>query len=819
MLRQRYVARTIADSVSSIFQVRSTELSRFLRDAKAFVASSREAIKRSAPHIYLSALPFAAKNSFIYTTFSSLITGVVSVQTLGIDHHGQRLAMSLTGHKATVNSVAYTLDGRLVSVSWDGTVRVWDTRTGDESMSLSCGGNEAFLGGGSELGILSGGNERFLCVAVAPSETRLAAGTYTGALYIWSMEALLHHPLRLSGHSERIYSIAFSPDGCLIASASMDHSVRLWTVETGQQSVVLSGHNSDVRTVAFSPNGEILASGSADKTLRLWTNITGKSTQTHILDQDAEVHSVCFSPDSARLAVGLGDGNIRLSDVMTRTHTKTLRGHTGFVSSVQFSPDGRSLLSSSWGDSVRLWNLHQNAAEISSVHLRGHSHDSHFVSSAVFSPDGLYIAAGSVDPTIQVWDASTDQQAALPLEAHQGAVISVAASANGAFITSRADDGTVRVWDSQTGKAKLPPNKYAISAWRVSPDARFAVSMPMDGTVRLCDLRTGDGIGEPLRLHKDKVCAMEFSPDARWVACGFNDGTMYIWDVTTQQPLNIGPFSCQQEAASRATPSDESVLNVAGQPQSIVKSRRPRVSIDSIAFSPDGRLVAGGDSEGKIHLWNMNTGQQAREHLQATEYDRYVFQIAFSSSGLHIASRGEGDVGRIWDITKGEPIFSLVGHTNRISCIAYLPGGKFIATSSADLSVRLWDADNGGPVAVLRGHTSYMRSIACMSSNQSIVTGSDDSTIRVWDVKTALEQSQTGAANPMAVFEQDGLHDGWVLGRGGELLLWVPKEYHDYLVGHSCKLLIAKHRVTVTTGDVWHHGDDWTACWLGASST
>jgi len=801
MLRQRYVVSNLADSVSCILQVRSTELSRFLRDAKAFVASSREAIERSAPHIYLSALPFAAKNSLIYTTFSSLITGVVSVQTLGIDRHGQRLAMTFTGHQEQVTSVAYTLDGRLVSSSWDGTVRVWDTRTGDESMSLLCGGNDPVN-----------------CVAVAPPGTRLAAGTRTGALYIWSMEALQHRPLRLSGHSARIYSIAFSPDGCLIASASMDHSVRLWTVETGQQSVVLSGHNSDVRKVAFSPNGEILASGSEDKTLRLWTNITGRSAQTHILDQEAEVHSVCFSPDGAMLAVGLGNGTIRLLDVMTRTYTETLRGHTSDVYSVQFSSDGRSLVSSSWGDSVRLWNLHQNAADVSSVHLRGHSHYSHHVWSAIFSPDGLYIASASIDPTIQVWDASTDQQAALPLEAHEKAVVSVAASANGAFITSSANDGTVRVWDSQTGNPKPPPNKYAYSAWTVSPDARFAVSLRRESTMRLCDMRTGDEVGEPLRVQIDEIRALGFSPNARWVACGLGDGTMYIWDVTTQQLLNIGPFSCQQEAASRATPSDESVLDVAGQPQSIVESNRPRVSISSIAFSPDDQLVASGDSEGKIHLWNMNTGQQAREPLHATEYHRYVFQIAFSSSGLHIASCGDGNVGRVWDITKEEPIFSLEGHTKMISSIAYLPGGKFIATGSFDLSVRLWDAENGGSVAVLRGHTAYVRSIACMSSNQSIVTGSEDSTIRVWDVETALEQSQTGAANPMAVLEQDSLRDGWVLGQAGELLLWVPEEYRNYLVGHSCKLLIAKHRVTVTTGDVWHHGDDWTACWLGGSS-
>jgi len=800
MLRQRYVPRNAANAVSSILQVRLAELSRFLRDANAFVASSRKAIERSAPHIYLSALPFAAKNSLIYTTFSSLITGVVSVQTLGIDRHGQRLVMALTGHQGEVTSVAYTLDGRLVSGSHDGTIRVWDTRTGDESMSLLCG------------------DKSVTCVAVGPPGTRLAAGTDTGALYIWSLEALQHPPLRLSGHSEAVFSIAFSPDGCLIASASRDKTVHLWAVETGQQSAVLTGHNSAVRTVAFSPDGEILASGSEDETLRLWTNITGKPAQAHILDQEAGLSSVCFSPNGAKLAAGLSNGTIRLWDVMTKTNTDTLHEHTSIISSVQLSPDGRSLVSSSWDATVRLWNLHQNAADVSSVVLRGHSA---WVTSAIFSPDGLYIASASTDTTIRIWDASTDQQAALPLEAHQSAVTSVAVSDNGAFITSSCRDGTVRVWDAQTGKPKLPPNTYAISAWTVSPDARFAASVPMKDTVQLWDLRTGYGLGEPLRHQIDDVRVLEFSPDARWIACGSNGGTVYIWDVATQKPLNISPFSCQQEAASMTKPSDESVLDVSVQPRPIIQSMRPHVWINSIAFSPDGRLVAAGDSRGNIHLWNMNTGQKAREPLHATGNHRYLFEMAFSPSGLRIASSGDDDdnVGRVWDITKGEPIFSLVGHTARIVSIAYLPSGKFVVTGSEDCSVRLWDAENGGQVAVLYENAAVVLSIACMSSNQSIITGSDDSTIRVWDVETALEQSQTIAANPIAAFEQCGLRDGWALGRAGELLLWVPEEYHTYLVSPSCKVLIAKHRVTVTTGDVWHHGENWTACWLGASST
>jgi len=249
-------------------QVHSAEFSRFLRDANAFVASSREAIERSAPHIYLSALPFAAKGSLIHTSLSSLITGVVSVETIGIDPHGQRLAMTLTGHQNMVVSVAYTPDGSLVSGSHDGTVRIWDTRTGEESISLFCGGNEGVQ-----------------CVAVAPTGTSLAAATVGGTLCIWNLQALRRPPLRLSGHSMTIYSIAFSPDGQLIASASRDNSLRIWIVATGQQTAVLTGHADGFLTVTFSPDGNFVASGSLDRTLRLWNNTTGQPAEMYVVEQ------------------------------------------------------------------------------------------------------------------------------------------------------------------------------------------------------------------------------------------------------------------------------------------------------------------------------------------------------------------------------------------------------------------------------------------------------------------------------------------------------------------------------------------------------
>jgi len=705
--------------------------------------------------------------------------------------------MTLTGHQYLITSVVYAPDGRLVSGSWDGTVRIWDTRTGEELASLSCGG------------------DRFVtCVAVNSTGTSIAASTESGALLIWNLKDLQRPPLRLPEYPA-VSSIAFSSDGRLISAAANDNTVHLWVVETGQQIVVLSGPTRRVLAVVLSPDGKTMAASSTDTTLRLWYNIIDQAPEMHVLARNELFHSVCFSPDGAKLAAGLNSGTIRLWDVMTRSNIETLHGHSRAVHSVQFSPDGRSLVSASSDSTARLWDLHQDAGNVSSVVLRGHSE---LAASAAFSPDGLFVASASSGSTIQIWDASIDLHAAQPLKAHQEAAVSVATSENGAFIASCSTDGTVRLWNSQTGDLKLPPNTYSLSAVVISPDARITASVVRPGGLQLWDLRTGNWIGEPLRHQTDVPQAMSFSPDARWVACGSTNGSVYIWDVATQQELDISPLSCHPGPVSVAIEAGTRVSDETIQPQSISSTQPTTELVKSIAFSPVGRIVAASDTGGYIHFWDMGTGQRAREPLHETGNQFYKFPIAFSPSGLEIATSGGEKIGRVWEIAEGEHLFNLVGHTDEIASIAYSPRGTFIITGSLDYSVRLWDVKDGGQLAVLHGHTSAVVSIACTSNNRSIVSSSRDSTIRVWDVESALAPSTANDEGPMVALELGGLHDGWVLGEAGELLLWVPKEYRAYLNLPSCRLLIAKHRITITTEEVWHHGDDWTACWLGDSS-
>jgi WD40 repeat protein len=162
-----------------------------------------------------------------------------------------RLVRTWKAHKSPITSIAFFPDGqRLLSASWDGTVRIWKVNDGTKMDELSPSRPIRFA-------------------TLSPDGQLLAISTYDPTIQLWRLsDKTLLRTLR--GHKDWVHEVVFSPDGKFLISGSKDGTVKVWQVWDGSLVRTLSGHSKPLVTVALSPDGQFIASGSEDSTVRVW---------------------------------------------------------------------------------------------------------------------------------------------------------------------------------------------------------------------------------------------------------------------------------------------------------------------------------------------------------------------------------------------------------------------------------------------------------------------------------------------------------------------------------------------------------------------
>ena len=202
----------------------------------------------------------------------------------------------------------------------------------------------------------------------------------------------------------------------------------------------------------------------------------------------------------------------------------------------------------------------------------------------------------------------------------------------------------------------------------------------------------------------------------------------------------------------------------------------------SIAFSPDGQILASGSHDLTVRLWDVHTGQCLKT---LSGHTRGVRSVAFSPDNQTLASGSYDQTIRLWDIHTGQSLKTLMGHTNSIWSIAFSLDGQTLASGSEGQTVRLWDVHTGQNLKTLSGHIGWVRSIAFSSDDQTLASGSSDQTVRLWDVHTG-QSLKTLFGHTSQVRSVAFSPDGRTLASGGEdhtVRLW------DVHTGQSLKTL------------------------------
>ncbi|MCY4553547.1 MAG: T9SS type A sorting domain-containing protein [Candidatus Poribacteria bacterium] len=314
----------------------------------------------------------------------------------------------------------------------------------------------------------------------------------------------------------------------------------------------------------------------------------------------------------------VGYTSFELFDVATQKNISTLEGHTSGITSVAFAPRGTILASGSEDNTVKLWEV---ATQKNVGTFEGHTS---IVTSVAFAQRGTILASGSVDNTVKLWDIATQKNVGT-LEGHTSGVYSVAFAPDGVMLASGGGDNTVKLWEVATQKnvGTLEGHTSWIASVAFSPDGTILASGGGDGdrTIKLWEVATQKNITTFGGEYGSAVSAMAFSPNGTTLAFGggFSWINIELWEVATQK--NVGTLEGH------------------------------RSNIVSIAYSPDGTLLASGSLDSTIKLWDVATGHNiiTFKGKSGVDWESIALPVAFSPDGRTLASGSFDGTILLWD--------------------------------------------------------------------------------------------------------------------------------------------------------------------------
>jgi WD40 repeat protein len=641
------------------------------------------------------------------------------------------------GHSAQVISMAFSVEKRLIATgTWAGQVVLWELPSGGkwrwhdfkgriDALEFGPDGRHVLvsaetgawlwsLGPEPSLRMLTSGGV-FKATFRADSRFVATARPKDDYIRIWDVQKAalaLQLPTPVAPHD-----LAFSPNGRYLAVASgyfnekKTNAIWLWDVQ-GPRRVARIPQGGYVTALSFSPPGDLLATAADDGFARVWRTESGEAAGAVTHGAPYAIRSVAWSPGGEHLATAGTDHTARVWDLRSGREVARMV-HGDWVNVVLFGPDPPYLITASGcpdayaispglDRSVRVWGMPLSTERARLEHPEG----AHTVA---FAPNGRMIATGSDDGLVRFFGVPSGE--ALPTLDHGSAVADIAFGPRGEWLVTASErrmfpkpqDDLIRLWDTRSHKELLRiPTADLVRSVAVSPDGRYLVSgggggiMPKakDTSVHVWEIHRPPE-DDPWRARSvatlpasSDVLDVAFGPDGKLGVSVERSGILTLW--RTDSGAEVGRLDIGIQTQEAAFDRSGSRLAIAALESARIYDvpglrevqRIPHDSfVNSVAFSPDGRYLATGDSGKSAHVWDLRTNREVARFT----HDNSVSKVVFSPDGRLLATAGSDKAVRLWlwrredliaeacrrltrDLTKEEWRQYLVAETQHPTC-------------------------------------------------------------------------------------------------------------------------------------------------------